>query len=384
MANGMSWPLRGVRVLSLAQQLPGPYCGMLLGDLGADVIMVEQVPRGDPARVFPALFEAVNRGKRSVALNLKQPEGLEAFYRLVATADVVLEGFRPGVAARLGVDYETLRGKRPGLIYCSISGYGQTGPERLTPGHNLSYEARAGAIRVENGHVAENTLPVADLSSAMFAAVAVLAALAERARAPHFSGRYIDVSMTEAVLSWNCTGIARAVSGEASSSGGLGREPAYGVFRTADGWITLSIAHEDHFWRALCDALDNEELRDLAGSVRRSRSEELRAWLASRLTERPTEAWLALFADVGVPAGPVNTLEDTLKDPLFRDRGIFSQVGETVYVRTPLRFDGRFPEIDRPAPAVGEDTRRYLEDVGFSADAIEAMVTRGIAAVARR
>ena len=159
-------PLAGRRVLSLAQQLPGPYCGLLLAELGADVILVEQIPGGDPARMFGSLFATANRGKRSVALDLKNPAGLAAFDRLVATADVVLEGFRPGVARRLGIDHDRLVGIRPGLVSCSISGYGQDGPAALLPGHDISYQARAGAVVDAAGRVGGNSLPVAEIGRA--------------------------------------------------------------------------------------------------------------------------------------------------------------------------------------------------------------------------
>jgi crotonobetainyl-CoA:carnitine CoA-transferase CaiB-like acyl-CoA transferase len=378
-------PLQGVRVLSLAQQLPGPYCGMLLGDLGAEVTMVEQVPAGDPARAFPSLFEMVNRGKRSVAIDLKRPDGRTVLHRLVRRADVVLEGFRPGVAGRLGADYETLAGLRPGLVYCAISGYGQDGPAVHDPGHDLSYQGRAGAVAVRDGEVVENSLPVADLSAAMFAAIGVLAALVERdVSGGGRRGRYIDVSMAESVLSWNSIAIGAALAPGTPSVGGAGREPAYGAFRAADGWLTLSIAHEDHFWRALCEVLGAVDLAGLAGPARRARATELRAWVAARLAEAPVAHWLAVLPAAGVPAGPLNRPEDTLADPLFQARDAFARLDGHVYVRPPLRLDGQVPPIEAAAPMVGEHTAECLAEAGVSDDDVARMVEDGSVVVADR
>lgn len=370
-------PLAGVRVLSLAQQLPGPYCGLLLGDMGADVVMVEQIPTGDPARAFPALFDMVNRGKDSVALDLKNERGLRAFKRMVERADVVLEGFRPGVAERLGVDAESLRQVRPDLVYCSISGYGQDGPVRLLPGHDLSYQARAGAVHVMNEHgPREPNLPVADLSSAMFAALAVVAALFERDRGPG-SGRFVDISMTESVLSWNSIAIAFATAASGPSLMGNEREPAYGVFRTLDGWITLSIAHEQHFWSSLCKELDEPEFADLSGPERRARSAELRNWLEGRLISEPSASWVEKLGAAGVPVGPVNTPEQTLTDPLFELRQSFQTIDGHTFVRPPLRFDGQPVTIRGGPPRVGRDTERHLREAGVTGTELELLRSEG-------
>lgn len=377
-------PLAGRRVLSLAQQLPGPYCGLLLAELGADVVLVEQIPNGDPARIFPTLFAAANRGKRSVALDLKNPAGLAAFDRLVATADVVLEGFRPGVARRLGIDHERLAAIRPGLISCSISGYGQDGPAATLPGHDISYQARAGAVVGEDGGVSSNSLPVADLASAMFAALGVVAALLEAvgAGAPA-AGRRLDVSMTESVLSWNSIAIAGAL-GRGPQLSGAGREPAYGLFQTADGWVTLSIAHEDHFWRPLCQALGHDDLGELRGDERRRRAEELRSWVEATMRLKPSEEWLALLEPAGVPIGRVNTPSATIDDPLFVARDAMVREGDRVEVRVPLRTDAGPAAVGGLPPAVGAHTRACLSEVGLTAEEIDRLVADGAALEADR
>lgn len=375
-------PLDGVRVLSLAQQLPGPYCGLLLADLGSEVVLIEQIPRGDPGRTAPVLFEQMNRGKRSVALDLKSADGYEAFCRLVRSADIVLEGFRPGVAERLAIDYPTLKALRPGLVYCSISGYGQDGPERDVSGHDISYQARAGAVRFDDQGLRAGTLAVADLSSAMFAALAVVAAVAERSRG-RIEGRYIDVSMAESVLSWNSVAVATAASGRPQREA-AGGEPAYGLFRTSDGWVSLSIAHENHFWVPLCEALGRPDLGKLDGRERRRRTAELSAWLADSLRRERSEFWLKTLAERKVPVGKVNRPADTLTDPLFASRGSFKRLGEALYVMPPLRLDRALPPVTSPAPLVGEHTREYLLQAGFSEAEIEAMRAAGSAMVAER
>ena len=370
-----SGPLSGRRVVSIAQQLPGPYCGLLLADLGAEVILVEQVRGGDPARVFPALFAAANRGKASVAVDLKDPRGRTIFTQLAATADVVLEGFRPGVAARLGVDYASLA--RPGLVYCSISGYGQDGPAAGLPGHDLSYQAWGGALTPDSsGTPQPAALPVADLSSALYATVGVLAALAD----PRAPGGYLEVSMAESVLAFNTVGVASAQA--AAGEEQLG-EPAYGVFATADEPITVSIAHEDHFWRALCGLLDWPDVADLAGHQRRARRAELHDRLADVLRTRPASHWLERLTAAGVPAGPVNTPGSTVSDPLFTARGAFATVDGRTLPRTPIRFGGQPCPVDGPAPVLGADTARYLAELGYSASEVDTLSAQGVVAMAQ-
>jgi crotonobetainyl-CoA:carnitine CoA-transferase CaiB-like acyl-CoA transferase len=369
-------PLDGIRILSLAQQLPGPYCSLLLSDLGAEVILIEQIPRGDPARMAKAIFEQVNRGKRSVALDLKSERGREAFYRLVRTADAILEGFRPGVAERLGVDYSALKTLRPDLIYCSISGYGQDGPDRLASGHDISYQARAGAVPIDNGVPQPASLPVADFSSGMFAALTVTAALLERARGTG-QGRLIDISMAESMLSWNTVAIAAASEQRSDSKKQPGREPAYGMFRTLDGWVTLSIAHEDHFWKPLCEALGRPDFAKLGGLERGQRSAELRSWISKSLAEESSGHWLSTLTERNVAIGRVNSPTQAMNDPVFTARGNFPRIGETTYVMPPMRFEGKLAPVGGPAPALGENTREYLKQVGYSDGEIAALRQAG-------
>ena len=368
-------PLAGRRVVSIAQQLPGPYCGLMLADLGAEVVLVEQVGGGDPARVFPALFAAANRGKSSVAIDLKAQAGVEAFRRLVSTADVVLEGFRPGVAARLGVDYA--RVAHPGLVYCSISGFGQQGPAAGLPGHDLTYQAWSGALGSDAaGTPVVSPLPIADLSSALYATVGILAALSDPAR----PGAYLDVSMAESVLAFNSVSVAAAQAGAADE---VVDEPAYGVFGTADQPITLSIAHEDHFWRALCGVLEWPDVAGLPGSERRQHSVPLRRRLEGEIATRGSEHWLRALTAAGVPCGPVNDAASTLRDSLFVARGAFAEIDGTQYPRMPIRRDGAPAPVTGAAPVLGADTERYLRQLGYDEDEVQRMADDGIVRMAR-
>lgn len=369
-------PLAGRRIVSIAQQLPGPYCGLLLADLGAEVILVEQVAGGDPARVFPALFAAANRGKSSVAVNLKTRAGLEVFRRLAATADVVLEGFRPGVATRLGVDHASVA--HPGLVYCSISGFGQDGPRASLPGHDLTYQAWAGALgRDSTGAAVASPLPVADISSALYATVGILAALSD----PTGQGAYLDVSMAESVLAFNAVGVLGA---QATATDETLNEPAYGVFATTDRPITLSIAHEDHFWRALCDVLGWPDLAGLTGAVRRERSRELRERIGAEIARDDAHHWLEVLGAAGVPCGPVNDAAATLRDELFAGRNAFADIDGKRYPRMPVRRDGAPSAIAAgAAPVLGADTERYLAELGYARDDIDLLAADGIVRMAQ-
>ncbi|MGB3864596.1 MAG: CaiB/BaiF CoA-transferase family protein, partial [Xanthobacteraceae bacterium] len=277
----MSLPLAGIRVVSLAEQYPGPYATLLLSDLGAEVILVERPGVGDPARQFPPFHAALNRGKQSVALDLKSSEGKRDLRRLVASADVLMEGYRPGTMARLGFGYEAMAALNPRLVYVSISGFGQDGPYRDRPAHDISYQALAGFLyrHAEQGSVEDpGGIAVGDLSSGMFAAVGTLAALLERGRTG--KGKYVDVSMTDGLVSWMSVMLGPVMNGAPLAD--IGAEPAYGVFKCADGrLLTLSIAHEDWFWRPLCELLGMHAAAGFNRGERVARGEVLRRDVAA-------------------------------------------------------------------------------------------------------
>ena len=361
----MSLPLAGIRVISLAEQYPGPYATLLLSDLGADVILVERPGGGDPARQFPAFHGALNRGKRSVALDLKSVEGKLNLRRLVAPADVLMEGFRPGTMARLGFGHEAMAELNPRLVYVSISGFGQDGPYRDRPAHDISYQALAGFFfrHAEQGSVEDpGSIAIGDLSSGMFAAVGTLAALFERARTG--KGKYVDVSMTDGLVSWMSVMLGPVMNGAPLAD--IGAEPAYGVFKCADGrLVTLSIAHEDWFWRPLCELLGMPDAAGFNRDERVARGNALRAKVAAVLATRDRADWAPRLDAAGIPWGPVNSLSEVAADPHFRARGMFCEVadgdgGRSHHVAQPLIFSGEHPGPRSGVPALGEQTEQVL------------------------
>ena len=268
--------LDGLRVLDLSRLLPGPFATQLLADAGADVIKIEDTDRGDYARYMPpytddgtgTIFDAVNRGKRSVAIDLKTKPGREAFMRLVETADVVFEQFRPGVVDRLGVDYESVRKHNPEVVYCSLSGFGQTGPHADRVGHDLNYVGMAGLLDLTR--VDEETdpqipgYPIGDMAGGLFAAFSILGALVSRGIG-NTDSEYVDVAMTDVVASFSQAVAHEALTGDSPRPGETpltGAAPWYGVYETANGRYITIAAIEEKFWTRFCEAVDREDLLD--------------------------------------------------------------------------------------------------------------------------
>jgi crotonobetainyl-CoA:carnitine CoA-transferase CaiB-like acyl-CoA transferase len=381
----LAYPLDGLRVISMAEQYPGPYATLILADLGADVILVERPRGGDPSRQFAPFFEALNRNKRSVAADLKSLEGRAFVERLISRSDVFLEGFRPGTAKRLGLGYDALMEINPRLVYASISGYGQDGPCRDRTGHDISYQGTAGMLFRQAREGRPDRVPdvaAGDLSSGMFAVIGVLTALLARQQTG--KGTYVDVSMTDGLVSWMTTYLAPTLNGTAPAA--IGDEPAYGVFRCGDGkLLSLSIAHEDWFWRPFCETAGLADLKDLRSSERIARSREIRERIAAALSARTREQWLTNFDAAGVPAGPIHDLPEVIQDPQLRSRGLFVQVTGTEgtrpawHVRQPLRLRGFACEPTRPAPELGEHTREVLLELGYSEEQVRSLFACGAA-----
>jgi crotonobetainyl-CoA:carnitine CoA-transferase CaiB-like acyl-CoA transferase len=371
-------PLAGIRVISLAEQYPGPLATLLLSDLGADVVQVERPGTGDPSRAFPGLYQALNRGKRSAALDLKDPDGVAACAALVAGADVLLEGFRPGVLARLGLDPADLARAHPALVQVSVSGFGQTGPYRDRPAHDLSFQALAGLLDPAAPTVPH--LALADVCSGVFTALAALCGLAGRASTGR-GGRY-DVAMFDTLVSFIATSLVPAANGTGPDT--LGLDPGYGLYPTSDGrWLALSIAFEDHFWRALCAATELPDLAAIPAAERASRRDELREVVAARLATRPLRHWEGLFVDAGVAHGAVQDLDELLADPQLAARDLLQSIptadGPRRYVRQPLTVDGTAPGPVRGVPAVGEHTREVLAEAGLDRPRVEQLLAGGAA-----
>lgn len=384
--------LDGLKVIDLTQRLPGPFCTMLLADMGADVVQVEN-PLGDATRTLAlagsppgAAHALLGRNKRSVVLNLKSEAGREACLRLVAGADVVVEGFRPGVAQRLGIGYEEAKRLNPAVVYCSISGYGQDGPYRTAPGHDLNYLGIAGILdmtRGRDGHPAIPGVQIADVAAgSLSAAVAILAAAFHRQRSGQ--GQFIDVAMLDglvAMLSMHAMGV---LAGGASPTGGTGLlsggHPCYALYPTADGWLTVGCT-EEHFWRNFCVFLGRE---DLVAEMwaEGERNGIVQEQIAAILRTRTTERWLADLSAVDTCVGPVNTLAQALRDPqVLHRRMVVPPAQATTESSAPeypqlghlFRMSATPPAVRGRAPDLGEHTRSVLQSLGYSDESIARM-----------
>jgi crotonobetainyl-CoA:carnitine CoA-transferase CaiB-like acyl-CoA transferase len=374
--------LSSVKVISLAGMLPGPYCCLLLADMGAEVIIVERPRVGDPVRQIPYWFESINRNKKSVTINLQSNKGRQIFYSLSKKSDVIIEGFLPGVSERLGVGYDAVRELNPSIIYASISGYGQHGPYRDWPGHELSYQGMAGILHsvASKGDFLPNPrLSIADISSGMFAAIATLAALYHKKETG--KGDYIDISMVDGLVSWMSVALTRRFhTGEFA----MELDPAYGIFQTQDGkYLTLSIAWEDHFWHNLCNAIGRKDISDLKRSERIQRKSELLSLLKEALHKKRRDEWMQLMmAQGGVPASPVLTLDEVIADSHLNEREMFidmsTQSEKLKLVGSPFKFRQTPVEYRLPPPKLGEHTREVILDLGYSERDIEEFEKEGI------
>ena len=345
-------PLAGLGVLDISTTLPGPYCTQLLADLGAEVTKVERPDGGDYLRgLMPAMFAAFNRGKRSVALDLKNPDDVGTFYGLVDEADVVVEGFRPGVATRLGVDAATVRARRPSIVYCSISGAGQTGPLATAPGHDANYLGMSGALSSPDGPTPLPLLPYADLGAGALAAVSILAGLLRRRETGE--GATIDLGMLDVCVSW-------AVSRHAGGGDEQNDSPAHAVLIGSDGRAFTLGAIEDRFWAAFCEIAGEERLRDPRFRLHEGRAQhraELSALLAEVARTRRADEWVAVCATADVPAGPVPTaFPEALQLEQIAVRGIVREVADSLAIAFPALWDGETLSAGSRTPALGEDT----------------------------
>jgi crotonobetainyl-CoA:carnitine CoA-transferase CaiB-like acyl-CoA transferase len=328
--------------------------------------------------MLPKLFNGINRNKKSVILELKSPKGKDILYKLVEHADIVLEGFRPGVATRLGVDYAMLKGINPKIIYCSITGYGQDGPYKTISGHDINYQGVAGLLSLTED-LKESAdlsgLPLADIAGSMFAAISILTAIINRGKTG--KGQYIDVSMAAGVFSWVGTSLLTALKGlnDAESL----YIPHYGIFKTKDDkFITLGIIHEEHFWKNLCAVIDLGEMINLNLMERIARREEVLSALRSAFMTKTREEWISLLHEADVPCGPVLTIEESFSDPQILHRHMVFEMehpGEgTIKQRAfPARFSDTRLKQDMPPPLYGQHTDEILRDLGYSKDDIKKL-----------
>ena len=368
-------PLSHITVVDLTVNLPGPFCSMTLCDLGARVLKVEP-PGGDPLRQSsPSMWASLNRGKESIVLDLKTDRGREVLGKLAEQADVVLEGWRPGVAERLGADYPAVSAENRGLVYCSISGFGQDGPWRGRPGHDLNYLALSGYLAVQTlieGRPWPPPILLSDLASGLYAATMVLAALT--ARRESGEGTYIDLSMTEAALSLLGPEIGRAADdGAATEYPNVTHIPHYGLFECADRrWISLAIVHEDHFWDRFCDAAGLDDLRGLKFDERMSQRERLHQRLTEAFMSRTSDEWEGRLGQADVPAATVVALDEVSESPQFRSREALVEIGGHPLVAPPARFSTGPVGPTKGPPALGEHTAQLMREIGYSARDIDA------------
>jgi crotonobetainyl-CoA:carnitine CoA-transferase CaiB-like acyl-CoA transferase len=357
-------PLAGLKVVDFAMFVPGPFASAILADLGAEVVKVEPLT-GDPGRSYvPPQFRTENRNKRSIAVNLKAREARAVVERLVRDADFVLEGFRPGVAKRLGIDYETLSRVNGKLIHCSLSGYGQTGPWRERPGHDVNYVAAAGGLAFPGQWLkapVRSSLAIADMAGGSFAATSLLAALAERNRTGR--GARLDLSLFEAAFFWSA--MRHSLSHDVDPRAHL--FPVNDVFETKDGKrLTLGIL-EEHFWNnfvSLAPELQLEEFASDAG--RRANGDRLSAMLEKVIRTRSADDWLRLCEENDVPVDLCLTPAQAAELPQNVERKNATVVAGEKFASFPVHADGRRGgAIRRGVPELGEHTREVLVELGF-------------------
>ncbi|SLN43058.1 Formyl-coenzyme A transferase [Pseudoruegeria aquimaris] len=400
MATEAAKPLAGVRVLDLTNVLAGPFACHQLAHLGAEVIKVEAAGRGDLARNLGAdpdlnargmgiSFLAQNAGKKSLTVNLKTQEGKALLKRLVRTADVLVENFRPGVMKRLGVDYEVMKGENPRLIYCAISGFGQEGPWVHRPAYDQIIQGASGVMSI-TGDAESAPLrvgyPIADTIGGLTAAMAIAAAL----NAPE-RGAFLDISMLESVLATMGWAVSNYLIGgvlpTANGNENLTSAPS-GAFQAADGLLNIA-ANKDEQWELLARHLGREDLLGApeyaTREARKTNRFRLKAELETVLTTRPARDWARELNRLGVPAGAVLSVPEVLAHPQIAERGLIAEFpdppgldGPIKVLRTAVKINGAAPAVESPPPALGQDTDALLTELGYGADEIADMHEKGI------
>lgn len=375
-------PLAGVRVLDLTQLLPGPMCTLHLADLGAEVIKIEPPEQGDPVRggkdKFSTMFLMLNRNKRSLAVDLRSEEGLALVKKLVVTADVLVEGFRPGVTERLGIGYEAMSALNPKLVFCAITGYGQQGPLSQVAGHDINYQSLTGVLEQTGkagGAPAQGNFPVADLAGgSMSAATGILAALFSASRTGR--GRFVDIAMADCLMSlnilattaWQQSGKQQIPRGEDFLSGGLA---CYSIYQTRDDRHLAVGAVEMKFWVNFCDAIGRPDLHKqghLSGKAGYLAKEQV----AQVIIEHDLAHWTKLFAEVDACTTPVLRIDEALATPHVNARQLVieaqhPQAGEHLMYTCPLKMTDCDVQAINPAPALGADNDAIRAELGLDA-----------------
>lgn len=400
MTKQAATPLAGLNVLDLSQIMAGPYCTMVLADLGADVIKVEKPSGGDDSRQMgpyvkgeSTCFAQINRNKRGVVLDLKDPDAREAVYELAKWADVVVENYRVGVTQRLGVDYDTLSQINPRLVYCSISGFGQTGPYARHGGFDLVAQGLSGIMSMTGepgGRPLKSGIAVYDVGAGITAAYAILAAYINQLKTGQ--GQHIDIGLAECGLPWFVWEAAAYFSEGTipQATGSRHRVDApYQAIKTGDGYMVLGCANQ-RTWEKLCnDVLGRPELtedpRFLTNMDRLHNIEALEPVLEASFATASTQEWIRRCNEAGVPCGPINNFKQAVEDPHYRERGMVASVdhpviGKMNVIGIPTKFSRTPGSLRKAAPLFGQDTDEVLRSIGFTDSRIEALKAKGAAA----
>ncbi|HDL89755.1 MAG TPA: CoA transferase [Thermodesulforhabdus norvegica] len=397
--NSTAKPLAGVKVLDLSRVLAGPYCSMMLGDLGADVIKVERPKVGDETREWgppeaggeSAYYLCVNRNKRSITVDLKSPEGQEIIRRLAKRSDIVLENYKVGTLQRFGLGYEDLKRVNPSIIYCSITGFGQNGPYKDRPGYDFIIQGMGGIMSITgepDGPPMKVGVAIVDITAGLFACSAILAALYHREKTG--KGQYIDIALLDAMVAWLANvGSNYLVSGEIPKRYGNAHPNIvpYEPFKTKDGtYINIGVGN-DRQWKKFCEIAGLEHLADdprfATNPQRVIHRKELIPIIAEKMLERTADEWLSELEKNKIPCGPINTLDRVFSDPQVLARQMVVEVphptaSSVKLVASPMKLSETPCTVERHPPLLGEHTDEVLKEIGYSDDDIRQLREKGV------
>ncbi len=390
----MSLPLEGVKVLDLSRLLPGPLCTMMLADLGAEVIKIEDHMGGDYIRWFPPKrnkqcisYFPMNRNKKSVRLNITKPEGKEIFLKMVQEADVIMETFRPGTMERLGLGYEQVKSINPGIVYCSLTGYGHDSPYRNLPGHDANYLAVAGllsTIGTKEGRPVIPGIQIADIAGTYNATVAILSAIYGKQRTGE--GQYLDVAITDSAILFQVLGMTQfmydGVNPKMSNDDLSGKYAFYDVYQTKDGKYLVSGNVEEKFFSNFLKAIGKEELmKDMFAAE--PRQSEVKNEIADVINTKDRAEWMEILKDYDVCTTPVNDFGDALQDPHVKSRGLWFEMDDPVEGKIsqfgyPVKFSTYKPGWRTAPPDLGENTADIVKSLGYSDEQIKELLEKKI------
>ena len=385
--------LEGTRILDLSRLNPGGYCTMLLADLGAEVLKIEQPGIGDYIRTVPplidgksAMFLGLNRNKKSLTLNLKSDRGKEIFHKLLEKFDIVIESFRPGVTKRLGIDYETISKSHPEIIYCSLTGFGQDGPYRDIVGHDINYLGLSGILSLtgkKDGPPIVPGIPIADIAGSMFSTIAILSSIVDRQKTG--KGQYMDVSMFDGIVSWLTIQAARFFAEKKTperETFPAGGEFFYTTYETKDGKYVAVGAVEDKFWRTLCKGICAPELIEYK-TTRDQNESEVKEKLSKIFRTKTRDEWFKILMNVDACLTPVKSLDEVFDDPHLNYRKLVFEI-DSPKLRSiqqlafPIKFSRTKPVVKHAPPDMGQNTESVLSELGYNINEIKALRKEGV------